>query len=282
MGFFDRLSAGWDLSMKSFSVLRKNKHLLIFPILSTLALLVVTVSFVAVMLLPGNWDIGSMMDENEYLNYALFFLFYLVNYFIIVFFNVALVHCVRIYFQGGVPTVNAGLSFAMSRINAIMGWAVIAATVGILLKALQENGGKLGEIVGALIGLVWSIVTFFVVPVIAYENAGPLKAVKRSTAIMKQKWGESLGASFSMGLVHLAGLILLVVPLFFLGYLISWPAAIVLGVAGLFILGCIVSTAETIFIAAIYHKINNEPAPDFNDSTLDGLFIKKESKGIFG
>ncbi|HYG49945.1 MAG TPA: DUF6159 family protein [Flavobacteriales bacterium] len=282
MGFFDRLSTGWNLSMQCFSVLRKNKQLVVFPLLSTLSLIVVAFSFIAILLVPNGWDVEQTINRADPMYWVAGFLFYLANYFIIIFFNMALVHCVRIYFQGGNPTIGAGLSFSVSRLGVIFGWASVAATVGLFFKALQEGGGKVGEIVAAILGIVWSVMTFFVVPVIAYENVGPIAAIKRSSSIMKEKWGESAGASFSFFGIQLLGFFCLVLPLFFIGSIINIPAGIVLGIIGLFILGSIISAAQTIFIAAIYHKLHNEPAPDFNDQTLDGLFIKKESKGIFG
>ncbi|HLP13244.1 MAG TPA: DUF6159 family protein [Flavobacteriales bacterium] len=282
MSFFDRMSTGWTMSMKCFSVLRKNKQLIVFPLLSTLSLIVVAFSFIAFLLVPNGWDVEQAVDRANPMYWVAAFLFYLVNYFIIIFFNMALVHCVRLYFQGGNPTVGAGLSFSMSRLGVIFGWASVAATVGLFFKMLQEGGGKVGEIVAAILGIVWSIMTFFVIPVIAYENVGPIAAIKRSSSIMKEKWGESVTASFSFGLVQLLGFFCLVVPLFLIGAMINVVAGIVLGVVGLFILGSIISAAQTIFISAIYHKLNNEPAPDFNDQTIDGLFMKKESNGFFG
>src|SRR5258705_9027691 len=106
----------------------------------------------------------------------------------------ALVHCTRLYFKGEAFTIRDGLRFSMSRLGAIFSWAFFAATVGLILKMIQDNAGWLGKIIIGLIGWIWSVATFFVVPVIAYENLGPVDAFKRSSSLMKQKWGESLGA----------------------------------------------------------------------------------------
>lgn len=278
MNFFERLSAGWKLSGQCFSVLKQNKQLLIFPLLSSISLVVVALSFLLAIMLPADWDAERVIDEAGPLHYALLFVFYLVNYFIIIFFNMALVHCARISFQGDKPTVGQGLAFSMSRIGVITGWAMIAATVGLVLKAIEENSGKLGELLSGLLGVVWSVMTFFVVPVIAYENIGPFAAIKRSTALMKQKWGESVGASFSFFLVQVVGFILFVVPVFMIGYGFNPVLGIVLGAVALFILGAVISAAQTIFVSAVYHKLNNQPVEGFeDDKTIDQLFTKKES-----
>src|SRR5882757_544917 len=203
MNFFTRLSNGWNLAMNSFAVLKENRQLILFPILSGISMILVISSFVVVALASAGWDIeGIDTDRGNVLNYVFVFLYYLVNYFIIVFFNTALVHCTHLYFKGEEVTIRKGLQFSMSRIGAIFAWAAFAATVGTILRLLQDNLGKIGKIVIGLIGIVWSVATFFVVPIIAYEKLGPLDAFKRSTALMKQKWGESLSASFSFGLVQ--------------------------------------------------------------------------------
>jgi hypothetical protein len=201
MSFFDRLSNGWRLAMSSFKILKANQQLIIFPILSGISLVLIIGSFFTVSLANAGWDPDNISEVSSAGYYILVFLFYLVNYFVVVFFNMALIHCSRLYFRGEEATVAAGLRFSMSRIGAIFSWAVFAATVGLILKAIQENSGIIGRIITGIIGIVWSVATFFVVPVIAYEDLGPIGAVKRSTQMMKEKWGQSLGAGFSFGLI---------------------------------------------------------------------------------
>lgn len=103
------------------------------------------------------------------------------------FFNVALMHCTKLYFSGEEVTLQKGLQFSISRLGTILSWALFAATVGTLLKIIQENLGKIGKIVIGLIGIVWNVATFFVVPVIAYENTNATGAFKRSVQLMKEK-----------------------------------------------------------------------------------------------
>jgi hypothetical protein len=275
MGFFDRLTNGWKISMASFKVLNANKQLIIFPILSGISLLIVIASFFTAVLAAAGWDFDNIRETSTAVNYLVLFLFYIVNYFIIVFFNMALVHCTHLYFKGEEVTVKQGLQFSMSRLGAIFSWAVFAATVGTVLRAIQENSGALGKIIGGIIGIVWSVATFFVVPVIAYENLGPIDAFKRSSQLMKQKWGESLGATFSFGIIQLLAMFLMAIPLFIIGSLIHPLAGIALAVPGAFIILSIVSAAHTIFVSAVYHEINGEPTDHFNRQLIDNLFEKK-------
>jgi len=275
MNLFDRLSNGWKLSMNSFKVLKANQQLIIFPILSGISLTLVIGSFFTVVFANAGWDTENLGELSSAGYYALLFLFYLVNYFIVVFFNMALIHCTRLYFKGEEVSVKAGLRFSMSRIGVIFSWAVFAATVGTILKAIQENSGIIGKIITGIIGIVWSIATFFVVPIIAYENLGPIAAFKRSSQMMKQKWGESLAAGFSFGLIQFLAIVVVGLPLFLLGSLVHPVFGIALAILALFIIMAIMSAAQTIFVSAVYHNVNGDPTEHFSQQLLDGLFVKK-------
>jgi hypothetical protein len=275
MGFFDRLSNGWKIAMNSFKVLKENKQLVLFPILSGVSILLILGSFVTMILAGAGWDVDQVEDPGGTASLIYMFIYYLINYFIVVFFNTALVHCSRLYFHGEEVTIKKGLQFAWSRVGAIFAWAMLAATVGTILKALEENFGWIGRIVIGLLGVAWSIATFFVVPVIAYENLGPFDAFKRSTSLMKAKWGESLGGNFSFGILQFIGIIVVGVVMFILGSLIHPVAGVLLAVMGALLVFAIISAAQTIFISAVYHNVTGDPVKHFNQNMIDNLFEPK-------
>ncbi len=275
MNFFTRLSNGWQMALNSFAVLKANRQLIIFPILSAIAMLLAISTFVVAMFASAGWDTELLREQSTVANYAILFLYYLVNYFIVVFFNTALVHCTHLYFNGEEPTVAKGLRFAFSRIGAIFSWAIFAATVGTILRAIQDKVGALGKIITGLIGIAWSVATFFVVPVIAYENLGPIAAFKRSASLMKEKWGESIGASFSFGIIQFLAILLLAIPSFVLGWLVHPIAGMVLFAVGVFAVIVLFSAAKVIFISAVYHDINGDPVKIFNQHFADNLFEGK-------
>ena len=274
MSLFDRLSNGWRISMNSFKVLKENKQLIIFPVLSGMSLLMIIGSFVIITLAGAGWDFANVSRPHNLENYAVMFLFYIVNYFIVVYFNTALIHCTTLYFRGEEVTVRKGLDFSFSRVGAILSWALFAATVGTILKIVQDNLGSIGKIIINLVGVAWSIATFFVVPVIAYENLGPIGAFKRSLQLMKEKWGESLSAGFSFGLIQFLGIILIAL-IAFLGALIHPVIGIVIGVLGISLLFAIISATQSIFISAVYHNIKGDPVEHYNQQFIDNLFAKK-------
>jgi hypothetical protein len=274
MRFFERISNGWKISMNSFNVLKENKQLIAFPVLSAISLILVMGTFYTGILAAVGWDLDNLNTEGI-TGYLLIFGFYLINYFVVVFFNMALVHCTRLYFQGEEVTIEKGLKFSMSRLGVIFSWALFAATVGTILKAIQENAGIVGRIITGIIGIVWNVAVFFVVPVIAYEGLGPIAAFKRSSQLMKNKWGESIAGTFSLGLVQIVGILLVAIPLFLLGSVVHVLAGIVLAVLGAFIVIAIVSAAETIFISMVYHNINGDPVKYLNAQMVDNLFVQK-------
>lgn len=188
MSFGTRFSNGWTIAKNSFKVLRENRQLIVFPILSGISIILIFASFFTVVLGIAGWKVDNMHDLGTVGSYVFLFVFYIINYFVIVFFNMALIHCTSLYFKGEELTIRKGMEFSMSRIGSIFAWAVFAGTIGAGLKIIQENVGSLGKIITGIIGVVWSVATFFVVPVIAYENLGPVGAFKKSANLMKEKW----------------------------------------------------------------------------------------------
>ena len=281
MSFLDKVSNGWTITVNSFKVLKENKQLIIFPILSGISMMLILGSFVTILLAGAGWDFEYIQEPGTTMSYVIMFLYYLVNYFIVVFFNTALVHCTHLYFKGEEVSIRKGLQFSMSRLDAIFYWAVFAATIGSILKIIQENVGWLGKIITGIIGIVWSITTFFVVPVIAYENLGPIGAFKRSTQLMKEKWGESLGATFSFALINFIAVLIVTIPLFFIGSLIHFALGVFLAVLGILILSAVMSATKMIFVSAVYHNITGDPVRHFNQQLVDNMFVDKKDKDLF-
>lgn len=277
MNFFDRLSNGWTITQSSFSILKKNKQLLIFPVLSGISMLLIMASIIVPILAAAGWEMENVNInfENKAVPYLFTFLFYLINYFVVVFFNMALIHCTKLYLQGEEASVSAGLKFSISRISVILSWAMFAATVGTILRLIQENTGWLGKLLAGILGMVWGITTFFVVPIIAYENLGPISAFKRSSQLMKEKWGESLSATFSLGLIKFVAILLIALPCGLIASYINPFAGIALGILLVFVVLTVISAAETVFISLVYQNINGSVEAHFDQQLIDGLFSKK-------
>jgi len=276
MSFFNRLSNGWELAKISFATINQNRSLLLFPVFSVISLVLVLATFFGGGFFLVGDQIQSLMDNEQYgniLGIGLIFLYYLINFFIIVFFNSALIYCAVKILNGEETSLGDGMSFAFSKIDKILAWSVLSATVGTLLQLLQ-NAGKIGEIVASLIGIAWSIMTFFVVPVLIYEDKGVIESVKESGRLMKQKWGESLAANVSFGLFHLLGILIA----FGIGMLlmqVNVLLAIIVGVGLILLISTVITAARTVFVAAVYNRVTGRPVGNFDGDLLDSAFIAK-------
>ena len=162
---FERISNSWRLVKASYAVLRADKELIVFPIVSLVGLLLVSAAFFVPLAAAGLLDSIGGSDGTGILTYIVLFLFYVVTYSVTFFANSALVGAALIRLSGGDPTLSDGFRIASEHIGKILGYAVIAATVGMILRILSERSGIIGRIVIGLIGFAWNVATFLVVPV---------------------------------------------------------------------------------------------------------------------
>jgi hypothetical protein len=197
---FTRFSRSWELIKASGAVLRQDKELLLFPFFSAVATLLVAASFIGPLILTGAFE-RSVQPGDEVSVGVFAFLFYLIQYFIIFFFNSALVGAAMIRLDGGDPTVRDGLRIARSRVVQIIGYAAIAATVGLILRIIEERAGFIGRWIAGLVGLAFTVATFLTVPILVSREVGPLEAVKESAALLKKTWGENIIGNGGMGFV---------------------------------------------------------------------------------
>jgi Family of unknown function (DUF6159) len=285
---FTSFSRSWEMISQSYAVLKKQKTLVTFPILSGIACLLVAISFLAPMLaMPDLFQKvarrGSDPDVRKWVFTIGGFLFYFINYFIIIFFNAALAACAVMHFKGITPTLGDGLAAAGRRFPQILGWAFVAATVGMILRAIQDRSEWLGRIIVGILGLMWTAVTYLVVPVLAVEGKGPIDSLKRSSELLRRTWGEGLAGGLSFGLVgfllSLPGLLLI------FGGIMSGVAVnniglpVLLGVLGmiyLVVISIVLSTLKQIYIAGLYLYAAEGVMPGgFSPELVQDAFQKK-------
>ncbi len=154
-------------------------------------------------------------------HYLVLFAFYLVTYFIVVFFNSGLVFCVEKRLVGEQPTVRDGLAAAFANAGRIFQWALLSATVGVLLRVAEDRLNWLAGLIAALAGLAWSLATTFVVPVLVHDQVGPIEALKRSADAFRRAWGEAVIANIGLGLAFT--LLYLPIPFVLIGAGL-WPS----------------------------------------------------------
>jgi len=261
-----------ELAKASWEVLKADKELLILPVLSFVATLVVAASFLAPVVMGGG-D-GAALEDPGTGGYVLMFVAYIVLAFITIFFNAALVHAANERLSGGDPTIGSALRGAAGRVGGILPWAIVSATVSVIIRSIQERGA-LGRIVGSIAGIAWSLVTFLVVPVLVIEGVGVIEAVKRSGTLFKATWGENVAARIGfgiLGVVLVLPAILLVIAAFAVGETLG-VAALIAGVLWILLVTIVLAALNGIFQTALYRYAAGV--------TGDGFFAAGELQAAF-
>ena len=282
----NRIKRSWALAKASFDVLMKDKELMIFPIISAIAMVIVSAVFFVPSLLTNFLD--TVFDTGiPVFGYVVLFVFYIVQYTVVYFFSTALVGAALIRLRGGDPTVKDGLDIAKKRIPQILGWAALSATVGLILNMVsdssEKNGKGIGQIVSSILGAAWNVVTFLVVPILAAEGLGPIEALKRSWELLKRSWGEQISGTFSIGIVF--GLIGFIGSVILIGagvgisiWLDTWIPAVLFGIlfiSFIMLVSLLSSTLNGIFTAAVYAYAAEGQVGLFEESLIRGAIRQR-------
>jgi hypothetical protein len=194
MSLRGRLGTGFRLAGQSAAVLRDNPGLVVYPLLGGIAMAAFVATAVGGVVATGSMDslpvaVGTLAAV------------YVGTSFLASFSIAALSWAVRETFAGRDPSVGAAFRAAADHLPALLGWALLSALVGLLLRALEESSDIVGTIVAAVLSLGWAALTYFVVPVIVFEDAGPTTMIQESASLVRETWGESLGSEFGVGIV---------------------------------------------------------------------------------
>lgn len=288
-----RLATSWELVRQSWGVLRSDKRLAIFPIISGIGCALVTVVFLAPLVLAGLVDQAIAGQQGpRVVSVIVAFVFYVVAYFVIIFANTALIGAVLRKMDGQSATVSDGFRIALAHVRSIFGYALIAATVGMLLRWLRDQAREgngafalVGQIGVGLLGAAWNIATFLVIPVLVIENVGPIEAIKRSVALLKRTWGEQIVGNTGIGLIFgLMGFLALflgvglIIGAAALGVLALVVAAVVATAVVVLSLAVIGSTLSGIFRAAVYrYAATGQVSEGFAPQLVQGAFSPRQS-----
>ncbi len=304
MAFGSKFKRSSQLFQRAWIVLKGDPALMLFPILSTVATLAVVASFALPVLLSdelrGAFSAfidssdarrnGRVVEEDtastgaQLTIFALMFAFYFATSFVTIFFNAALLGAADRKFRGEASGVSVGLSVAMSRLPQILGWTLVSAIIGTILRALEERVGFLGRIAIMLVGAAWAIASYFVLPALVIDGLGPIAALKRSVSVIKQTWGESLVLATGFGLAGLA-VTLLSIGLITVGVIAgvvteSITMGVLIAAPGVLLLVAwwvIASTLSSIVQVALYRYATDGTAPIGFDSTdLQAAFASKK------
>jgi len=274
-------SRSFQLAKESFRLLLLDKELLLFPMASGFFIVLILVTFIFPLFLVGAVFSRSTSGVAFYL---WLFLFYLVSYFISIFFNVAIVSCVSMRLKGKDPLFMDGIRSSFKNIHRIFMWAAASATVGFVLNTLERKSeGWISRLIISFIGIAWTLATFFIIPVMIFENKGVIGSIKRSSEIFRNTLGESVIGQFGMGMFFFVLVLASVVLSFIIGFVIaplSSLSGIIIGVivfSTLLLLIIILSSVlNTIYMTALYTYATTKKVPaGFSREFIQNAYARK-------
>ena len=282
---FATIGRSFRLVKLCLHVLAVDKELILFPLFSSIGVVLVMLTFLGVGLGIGALDrinAGAVGGGDLVVAFA----FYVLSYFVIIFFNSALVYAAHERLSGGDPNIRSGLSGASQSIVTIFMWAVLAGTVGLILNILssqaRQRGGMMGmiaSIVISLIGAAWTLVTYFVVPLIVIERRSLGDSFKTSLSMLRRTWGEQIVANFGLGIAallsYLAAAAIIVALFFVLSPLGGFGVfmAIAIGVVLIAGISLVFATLDGIYKAALYNYAVDGMVPSlFPEDAIRGAF----------
>lgn len=283
---FSTIQRSYAIFKQSLGVLRQDKEILIFPLLSGVFTIIAMAGLIFGGTATGFFqriiESGDRSVQANVLGYAALFVWYFVSWFIVLFFNVGVVACARIRLEGGDPTTADGFRAARENLKAILVWALISATVGLILRVIADRSKLIGQLIARFLGAAWAIATYFVVPVMIFEKRGPRESMTSSTQLISRTWGESLVAGAGVGIIiMLLGVGGLAFPI--IGIMIS-PIAAMVGLAVMvfywLVLAIISSALTGIFRTGLYlYAKEGRPVQGFGEDLVRSAFAGKGAAG---
>jgi len=269
------ISRGWALTKQSWGVLKSDRSLVIFPKLSAIfALIAVAVIWLPTASMSGVLA-GEAINEHDPVYYIAAAATAYVSTFIAVFFNVALAACAVRSLRGEDTTVGEGIRAAMQRLGPILGWTLVAATIGLVLRLLQDRIPLAAKIAVWIAGAAWAVATFFVIPVLALERSGPWQSIKRSVAVVNARWGEGATGTVAISAVTVLVVVIVMVGgaacaivLFAAGLQQLAIAVIAIAVAAVIVVSIVSSALTEIFRVAVYQYAVTGATPGAFDNAL--------------
>ncbi|MBI2665933.1 hypothetical protein HYX12_04895 [Candidatus Woesearchaeota archaeon] len=272
----ERFSRSWEVAKASFHVMRQDKEILLFPLLSSIFSFILLLIFVLPFFLVVFFESEEVSSAAPILVYGGIFIFYFLVTFFAIFFNAGVVHIAKTRFEGGDATFKDGIKAGFTHLGAIIKWALVSATIGLILNALESKARQEKGIGG--------IIAHIVITAIVLKNIGPWEALKSSVSAIKKTWGESLIRFYGLGLIQggfiFVGVIAFFIPgillAFFFGSLLF--GGIMIGLFTLYatIVGVIFSSANTIYNTALFIYADTGKVPKiFPPEVVKGAFRKK-------
>ena len=254
---------GKQLLRASLGLFRENRKMIWLPVLSGVVSAAAFLAISGAVAVPLLYAYGPSP-------WAVLYLFpgIMAASFVGVYFNVALAFGANEQIEGRRISVRDALGMAWSRRRVVFSWALLSAVVGTVIQAVESRLGIFGRLLGVLGGLAWAVATFLVVPVLAFEEVGPIEALKKSSHLIRTTFGTIARGALRFGVLFL-GWILLAVAVIVAGVVVALSGApvlgmpiAVLGVIGFFVISMYLAAAGMYMRTILYRYATHRPLPD--------------------
>lgn len=280
-----RLRASFLLFKESFRFVWADKEMLWVPVLAILFQFFIVGMLVITVLIPaGMLSIVAEAEpvENSVATYAFIFATYLISAFTLAYAQATIAHMVYVRMHNGNPTLWEGLRKAGSHVFALFVWACITSTVGMILRMIAERSQILMRIMVAILGVMWSVLTYFVVPAMVIGNRSAFEAISHSGSVFRKTWGETLVTGISLSLMFAVPIIVLSVILVG-GVAITGvdPRGLIV-YGGVFIIAIIMmvllsSVLDSVLRTLLYvYATESALPPNFNQELLSQMLVRKQ------
>lgn len=289
INFIDKFQRSWEITKLTFSILKKDKVMLLFPMLSSLF----SILFIVTLIVPFVvLSIFGITNSNEISMLLVLFFVYFGLAFLATFFNVCVVYYTKKIFNGEQVGFKDTISFGVSNLKLILYWALVSATVSVLIRILEHatrRMGGVGQVISRMVlataAMGWAVATVFVIPSIVYNKKTPFDAIKESVNTLKKTWGESLiryaGLNIIQFIITLLGIIILG-GLTFVSFMINlYLGIIMLTITILFVIivSLVFQVANDIFNTALFEFAQNGKIPTgYNQKALSDAFVQDTSQ----
>jgi hypothetical protein len=273
MGTLDRT---WGLYKQSFNILSADAEIVLFPVMSAVSAVLLAAGFFYPLYRSGLFK-GLDPQNLPWEIYAILFIWYFLNYLVIVFFNSALVGCANMRLSGGDPKVRDGFRIAFQRIDKIVAWAFVAATVGVVLDTIRNKSNKLvGRLIAGGLGIAWTLVTYLIIPVIILEDRTTYDSIQRSAELFRKRWGEQIAGNFGFGVLNLI-LLLPALLIALLLFKVDPVLAVIFAIWYIVILAAITSAVRGVFTVVLYRYASTGDLPQgFSTRQIDSAFGERK------
>ena len=276
----DRIANGWRIATASWRVLSHDRELIAIPVIAALA---AALAFAAVagpgVLLLGGSDAAQASDVALWL--VLVAATVLATW-VFAIGSAAVVAGAAERMGGGEPTLGSSFAAARARAGRLLGWAVLATVVSIVLDLIEERLGFLGGIVSWIAGTAFGVVSFLALPVIVFEDVGAIEGLKRSARLLRGTWGEQLTFNFGLGLLGIVAVlpaIALAAGLLATGLVALQVVGVVVAAAWIVVVMAVTSALSAVFKAALYRWAVGQPVdPAFDAEELTGAFRHRDRR----